>query len=351
MRQKGGCLDRGISSSRDMNKRGQVTIFIIVGIFIVVAFAAILYFTQTSIEQGVSTAAEPIIADVPQTFIPIQTYTENCLSQVGKQGLLLLGQQGGYIDPGVLGEFSVSDPTEGMGIDLSSVKVPYWYFNQNRNDDRAIALRSHRPELYAADDPELSMEAQLARYVKQQISSCLNQYKPFQQQGFAVTVSEPQKATVTITDETVNFLLEMPVTAAKGESDVTLEQFYVRIPLRLKHYYDVAKGIAEAEQNMSFLEGQALDLIQTYAGVSPEKLPPTYDLRVSYAGIYWNVPNVKEKYQSLLSSYVPMLRYLGSANMFDYTFPVSDLSAVYQENYENTVIPLTGAEDLAVDFN
>src|SRR3989338_8774084 len=171
MTQKRGMLARDISKS----KRGQVTIFIIVGIFVVIAFAAVMYFTQTRVEQGVSTAAEPIVADVPETFIPLQTYTENCLSQVGKQGLLLLGQQGGYIDPSVLGEFSVSDPTEGNGIDLSSVKVPYWYFNQNKNDDSAIAFRSHRPYLYAADDPELSIEAQLGRYVKQQISSCLNQ--------------------------------------------------------------------------------------------------------------------------------------------------------------------------------
>ena len=139
------------------NKKGQVTIFIIVGIIILFTFAGILYFTKTTVKETVSAEGEHIIATVPQEFKPITDYTEGCLNQIGKRGLQLLGQQGGYIYPEVAGKFSVNNPTNADGLDLEPLKVPYWYYNKAENSAQKISFASLQPRLYFNEDKEISI--------------------------------------------------------------------------------------------------------------------------------------------------------------------------------------------------
>ena len=125
-----GYSDKYFSKKRQFSKKGQITVFIIIGILILFAFAGFLYLTKTVITEEFVAEGEPVISAVPQEFQAIQAYTENCLNQVGERGLLILGQQGGYIYPDVLGEFSSTDPTDSDGINLDPLKVPYFHFNK-----------------------------------------------------------------------------------------------------------------------------------------------------------------------------------------------------------------------------
>src|SRR3989338_4190797 len=100
------------------SKRGQITIFILVGVIILFAIAAVLYITKTSATEQFTAESEPVIATVPQEFQPLNSYTEKCLEDTAVQGLRILGQQGGYIYPELVGEFSASAPTDADGLDL-----------------------------------------------------------------------------------------------------------------------------------------------------------------------------------------------------------------------------------------
>ena len=57
----------------------------------------------------------------------------------------------------------------------------------------------------------------------------------------------------------------------------------------------------------------------------------------------------KQKIKEMLTSYVPLLRYLGSANFYYSTFPEGNRLA--QNVIDNMVLPLSGAEDLSVRFD
>ena len=76
------------------------------------------------------------MATVPQEFEPMKNYVDNCLEREGERGLLILGQQGGYIYPEVVGKYSVTNPTDSDGVDLEPIKVPYWYYNSALNITR-----------------------------------------------------------------------------------------------------------------------------------------------------------------------------------------------------------------------
>src|SRR3989344_7722554 len=147
---------RGVLSSTSSNtKKGQVTVFIIVGIALLLIFTLILFLTKTFAKDQLNNQGEPVIEDVPQEFKPVQSFTQSCLEQVGKRGLKVLGEQGGYIYPELIGEFSSLNPTEVDGVELGSLKVPYWHYNGEGNFELIVAFGSHQPRLYSSEDKEL----------------------------------------------------------------------------------------------------------------------------------------------------------------------------------------------------
>jgi len=361
---------RGLyGSTRGLGKSGQVTVFIIVGIVILFATAGIIYVTKTVTLSSFEDVKDPIIASVPQQFQPIQTYVEGCIRDVGKKGLVILGEQGGYIYPDVVGKFSGKDMTNGDGIELGDVKVPYWHYNKNENQNPQIQYSTLKPKLKVKDDPVMSVEAQLARFVKENIDDCLGNYGVFLQEGFSVTSGEgegkdvPTEVEVTVATNTVNFWLKRDVVVKKGSDATTMEEFYVKIPLQLQKYYAVAEEITGVEQNFSFLERQALDLIVTYSGVDREKLPPSEAVTFEVVPtVFWQQKLVKEDVKGLLVSYVSALRYMGANNFYRYDYlggegggageeVVADLSELYQKNYDNMIVPLEQGAGFEINFD
>ncbi len=328
-----------------------MTVFIIVGIVILFTFAGILYVTKRSVkEESLTTEGEPVSVKVPQEFAPLQAYTEKCLDDVSIRGLRLLGQQGGYIYPAVLGEFSLSKPTEGVGLNLEPAKVPYWFYNANGNDAATVALASLQPKLFVKDDPELSIEAQLGRFVREKIDDCLENYDVLRAQGFDITVAGDKDAEVRIGEESINVWLKMSVVAQKEGAEATLDRFLVKVPLRLKHYYEVAEKITQAQEDYRFLERQGMELISIYSRKDPAYFAPTSDVTYDFFSVLsWNEQSLKENFVEVLVSYVPLLRYLGSENFYYSLYPEGNLLA--QRVIDNMVLPLTGAEDLAVSFD
>jgi len=332
-----------------MFKRGQVTVFIIIGIVMVFLFAGVVYIVNTTTEEMISTEGEPVIAEVPLEFAPIQSYTENCLGITAKRGLTILGQQGGYIDAELLGEYLENKPTDSVGINMEPVKVPYWHYNAEPDKSTKVVFASWKPEL-KGNDP-FSIEMQLSRYIKENLGNCLRNYEAFDEQGFEVEQGEVN-VEVLIDDEKIGFWLKMPLEVKKASSSKDLNQFYVKYPLKLKHMYEVAQKITEAEQHFGFLESQAMNLIAVFSGPDIEKMPPTTATTFDLAPmVFWNEIEAKEKFRRLLTSYVPMLRFLGSDNFYDFIYPDSELSGLYQATQDQMVINLAGAEDLEVSFD
>lgn len=347
---KRGSLDRSISNS----KKAQVTVFIIIGILLLFAFAGILFLVKSTKEDSLTAAGDPVIVDAPQEFLPIQRFTENCLLQKGKRGLILLGQQGGYIDPNIVGEYSADNPSEADGIDLEPMKVPYWHYNPLPNEGKESAFRSLQPKLIddGEEGSEFSIESQLRRFVAAELEECLGEYKVFKDSGFNIERESGKDVLVRIGEDTVGFLLKMEFSAGKGEREHSFEKFYVKLPIALKKYYQVASDIALVEYNYSILEKQALDLIQSYGRVDVSTIPPTSAVAFEMAPTaFWVTDDIKRKFKGMLMSNVPMMQLAGANNFHQYQYPVTDLSSLFQANYDNQILDISNPDGLTINFD
>ncbi len=338
--------------SESFSPKGQITVFIIIGIVILFLFAGILYFTKYSIQDSLVSESKSAQDTAPQAFKPIAAYTEDCLYQTAKRGTILLGSQGGYIYPDVVGTYSARDPTNADGINLEPTKVPYWHYNKNPNSDFAISLASAKPQLHKKDDPEMSIESQLERYITEKVDNCINNYASFTQQGFTVTEADPLSTKVFIRSGSIYIELTKPIDATLGDDQQEFQKFTTTIPIDIDRYYELASGITESQLNYTFLEKQALDLIQVFSAVDVNKLPPTTATTFELVPtISWTKVQVEQDLKQMLTSYVPTLQLVSSANFYRYEYPVQDLSALYQKTYDNMILPIPGAEQLEVRFN
>lgn len=335
-----------------MGSKGQITVFIILGIILLATFSLFLYISDSMTEEAVTSASRDVVEDVPSEFIAIQTYTESCIASTAKEALIILGQQGGYLYPTTIGEYSLSDPTNSDGINLDPLLIPYWHYNSEANGQSTVSVASLQPSLDDEDD-YYSIAAQLGRYIDEEIEDCLVGYSSFVDQEFIIEYSD-KETSVRIFDGELDFTLEMPLVASRGESTAEMSTFYTDIELDLKGYYEVADEITKAEQDYTFLENQLLELLIIHTGETLDSFPPFSGSgfnEVNY--LFWDVSALELKLQSLLTTYIPVLQYENSLNYVRYEFDEEDsvYTSLTQKMTDNMILPLTEADDLFVSFD
>tara|TARA_Y100000310_G_scaffold337885_1_gene426104 strand:+ start:2769 stop:5165 length:2397 start_codon:yes stop_codon:yes gene_type:complete len=335
-----------------MGSKGQITVFIILGIILLGIFSLFLYFSGSMIEDSVTSASRDVVEDVPSEFIAIQLYTESCIETTAKEALIILGQQGGHLYPTTVGEYSLSDPSNSDGVNLDPLLIPYWHYNSMENGQSSVTVASLQPSLDDEDD-YYSIAAQLGRYVDEEIEDCLVGYHSFIEQGYNVDYNE-KSTSVRIFDEELDFTMTMPMSANVGEVEAEMTVFYSDIDLNLKHYYEVADEITQSERDYTFLENQLLELLIIHTGETLDSFPPFSGSgfnEVNY--LFWEVDALQLKLQSLLSTYVPVLQYQNSLNYLRYEFDdsESEYTSLAQTMTDNMILPLTEADDLIVSFD
>lgn len=189
-----------------MTKRGQITLFIIIGIILLVMIGLVLF-----TEKEVKVKDVPIPADIK----PVKLYVENCIQSVGPFGLYLIGMQGGFIEPS------------------------------------PIAIRTHYSEIayayYEGVEILISLPrigSQFSKYIENQLPTCINNFEAFKE--FDITAGEIKANTIfTEKDTIVN--VKYPLTIKKGDSITELSDFSATFPIRLKKIYNDVRTIVDKE--------------------------------------------------------------------------------------------------------
>lgn len=290
-------------------KKGQITIFIIVGLVILLAIGSFFYIRAKVTETKLGIALKQDSAEGDAAIV--QSFVSKCLEDVSKQGVLLLGQQGGYINLSRTDlhsqQFAVlDDPTSSDAVIFGALEIPYWWYEDSSHGcTRCSITTKNIPTLD-------SMEEQLSAYVKENIGSCLNDFAALEEQGFTIEWSEQSQLTTALSDDGVYVQLVYPLTISKEGTTTTLENWYTQINVPLLGLYEAANEIVSMELRNQFLEQITLNIISAYGGLDEERLPPFAAFTEGYSIIYWTLPLVKEQLGKYLKTYIPLIQIQGT---------------------------------------
>ena len=170
-----------------MQKKSQITLFIVLGIIIALSAGSYIYFRATMEEVRIE--PELIAAkETPIAFNPVEVFVQDCIEDVSEDGIRLLGSQGGYASLERAGMDIGISPTQGSAVALvkgSELKIPYWFYLESDNKctgkcDFATKL----PELYKGVPS--SIEAQLEAYIEDNLKVCLNSFSALKSKGYQI---------------------------------------------------------------------------------------------------------------------------------------------------------------------
>ncbi len=194
-------------------KKGQITIFIIVGIIVVAAIFLALYLrgqVGTDVSQSQLAARAGLSQDVAEVWDDIY----NCVQSTSEEAVLLVAEQGGYMLP----------PKNSLSVQDSLIAYGY-------KGGKDVV-------------PSLSVvKEEVSDYVEIFLPLCVD-FSLFPK--FKVTETEPKVKSVTITDDKVSVSVDYKVQLVKGTETTTLsEPFPVTIKTKLKKMIEAEKAIVE----------------------------------------------------------------------------------------------------------
>jgi hypothetical protein len=217
----------------NLNKRGQVTLFIIIGVVLLIG----LFITMQLRGESFKIDEKQTVEITPTGF---QSYVEQCLSETSREALFKLGDLGGYLN---VPEYISRD--DRAVLSMGGLKVPLWYFNG----------KNREPTL-------TSMEENLDYYISTNVEKCFNEFKDFEFKYSVDILGEPSVQTI-IGDNDITFRLNYDVSLSTLSGNETTEytDFVITQPVRLKQVFNLAKDIMDAENREFIFERATIDLM------------------------------------------------------------------------------------------
>ncbi len=299
-----------------MTKRGQITIFIIIGIIILFVVALGVY-----LKDSFNTVRPPVQQlIVSDELKPIQAYVTSCLSATSKDALIRLGQSGGYIEvPNGL-KVNLAKPYDSEAFFFDPEVMPYWYYAKPC-DNLICPFKNNPPLCKSGDSCALpyrgkgSVEEQLNTFIESNVNTCLNGLNSFNDR-YDISYGKISVDS-RIAESGVGFKMNYPLTIKVKGSTVEgkMDYVYTEHDLKLKEIYSFALEIRDAEANYTFLERNTLNLISAYSGVDSDKLPPMSGLELFMNGKkYWLRSDIKAKLMSDILPYTMLLQISNAGN-------------------------------------
>lgn len=305
------------------NKKSQVTIFVVIGLVILISLSLLVYFKSSTLK------IKPPVdnLEVNDEIKPIQTYIINCLKESSKEALIKAGQNGGYIK--FRGKASIQ-PYNSDALVFEPQVIPYWYYLRDCSSSAIGCLDSFKPPLCDEKDECVinskganSIEEQLSDYVNENIQKCLD-FSVFEEL-FEIKTGSLQTTTI-IRDNNVEFLLRYPIEIRSKTSGhkTEISYFITNHNVKLKEIYDLATEITQQEINTNFLELQTMNLVTIYSGMDTNKLPPLSRVELSTNTLIWTRSRVKDLLMNDVLPFMSFIRILGTIN--DWQLMSTDIS-------------------------
>src|SRR3989338_5655282 len=252
-----------------MTKRAQITFFILVGIFFLIAMS-FLFYVASSVKKNVEKETEKTGEHIDSYNI-IKSYITSCLEKSTKEGLLKIGFNGGHISE-VRNEqylkffdnsitFGLSEPPYAKNYPPAPVpdypyigkldKTDFPYYGKDslhglcdpNGPNRIGGTDYYRPcESYEIDT---SIQQQLVSYITNKTEKCIN----FSAMKFEAHANSPPIVNLTIGNEDILSVMQYPISFSTDDKKIATEIFThsVKIPVRLKALHEFAKALIKKD--------------------------------------------------------------------------------------------------------
>ena len=257
-----------------MQKRGQFTLFVIIGVILVLVIGVTVYYKDSISEfAGLSGSLS-----YPSEVSEIVEHVQDCVDDSADEAVDGIGYTGGY--------YTLPDETfyyEGIAFG-----IPYYFYD---GEDLTISL----------DD----MEEELGDYFLALVDACvtLDEFSEFD-----IDDSEGE-VSVEVESDTVTIGYEYPIEVSAGDNSYVLDDPYVNeILVNLGWLRDVAESLVEHtvespdEIDYDFILGQGVTSV-TVAPIDDETIVYIFEDSTSYEG--------EQNYTFMYAEYYPGLEYLG----------------------------------------
>ena len=194
-----------------MNERSQMTMYVILGIVILIVIG-IIFFLKTNIINSLSNQEQQKIKEVPPQVQVINDFVQDCLESTSRDALYIIGQQGGY--------FVIPNLSTSNGISY------YFYNNKPYIPSREV------------------IENEISKYIDWGSTSCTNNFVNFLE--FKINQGNV-KAKTSISDNKTLIEVEYLLIINKGQVNYQLKNFNIELPIRLGIIYDVSKTIIDKQ--------------------------------------------------------------------------------------------------------
>ncbi|MEK6892257.1 MAG: hypothetical protein AABX25_03670 [Nanoarchaeota archaeon] len=228
-----------------MQKRGQITVFIIIGIVMIIVLGIFLYLSGYSTKAQTSVNIKEAVN--PSDTNIVKTYAESCLKLVSDDALFnRIGLQGGYINP----DSTTTYGEPGVGFPLPSSfqgkKVPYYLTGEG------VA-----PSLtYSAFVPDLELvKKKFENYILVEFEKCFSK-NTFKDIGLEVEKPhvDYQSLNFDLSGTSVNISAEFnkndvyvnlnyPIVIKRGPARTSVESFNIMLPIGFKVLYESAAAL------------------------------------------------------------------------------------------------------------
>ena len=196
-----------------MEKKGQVTLFIVIGMILVLMFFLLIFFYDP---------AQTVEESEPADFMGLENFIVNCLEESMLDAIYDVSNQGGWM-----------------------------YFPDNHVTYERTSTRDVSVALdFTRDDENVSLDLDEIRNNIETLSEnnilfCVDDFNEYKQRGFNVSYGEPD-VDLEIQDVRVIFDVDFPVNATFMGSRHSLSNFgSFRYPLMLGNFYNVYTFINE----------------------------------------------------------------------------------------------------------
>lgn len=200
-----------------MNKRGQVTVFVIVGIVIVVSVFLVFYFLGDNIRR--QTEVETVFDE--SSLEPLQDYVGDCVEKYGNEAIDLVLKQGGMINP-----------------------IVYYTYQGNK-----INYLCYTGDFSSCENKhpfvDKLIENEIKKYLLDKVPGCID-LSNLRSAGYDVQ-GGTFNLNVNLLDYSAIADVYYPITISKGNTQITESRFVKEFEVPLGKFSEVAQEIVDEE--------------------------------------------------------------------------------------------------------